>query len=192
MKAFLLAASAALMMTACHTTADDDYMPADAAPPAMSAATYMQTAASSDMFEIQSGQLALQRSCDPAVRSFAQMIINDHTRMSNMMMDTGRANGLPPPPVQMLPHHMNMLQTLDRAPPGSFEAAFRNEQVMAHQEALNLHRSYADAGDLPPFRALASQAVPAIQAHLGHAQSLPTSAACVTAPTEQLRRGERG
>jgi len=84
---------------------------------------------------------------------------------------------------------------LQAAAPGGFESAFRNEQIMAHQEALTLHQTFSQDGDRPALRTVASQAVPVIQMHLNHAQSLPSTAACATqapAPTTDRRRGERG
>ena len=38
---------------------------------------------SADQFEIQSGQLALQASQNPAVRNFANMLIADHTQSNS-------------------------------------------------------------------------------------------------------------
>ena len=194
MKAFLLAAAAALLTAACATTAEDEMGEgAGMAPAGMPAPEYVGTAASSDLFEIQSGQLALQRSCDPAVRSFAQMIVDDHRRMSGQLMQAAQSAGLPPPPMQMAPQHQDMLQRLQTSGPG-FEAAFRDGQVMAHQEALELHRGFAEEGDEPALRGVASQAVPAIQMHLSQAQNLPATARCAAPAPEpgERRRGERG
>lgn len=197
MKHFILAASAALLATTACTTPDP--MATVIGAPGMTTATYLPMAASGDMFEIQSGQLALQRSCDPAVRSFAQMIIDDHTRMSSQMMQTAQAEGLTPPPPQLAPHHQEMLQALTAANGPGFEGTFKVQQAAAHQEALNLHQTYATSGEHPAFRALASQAVPAIQTHLGHVEMLPTAAACAMTPvqapvqtTTGSRAGERG
>lgn len=196
MKALLLAASAALLATACSTTSDDDMAPVETAPAGMAAATYMGSAASGDMFEIQSGQLALQRSCDPTVRTFAQMVVDDHSRMSSQMMMTAQSAGLPPPPTMMMPHHMEMLQRLQATTGPGFDAAFKNEQMMAHQEALTLHRTYSESGDQSALRGLASQAVPVIQMHLSQVQNLPTNTACAAptpaGTTTDRRTGERG
>jgi putative membrane protein len=160
---------------------------------AMTAPVYMQNAASGDLFEIQSSQLALQQSCDSTVRSLAQMLIADHTRMSNLMMQTAQSVGITPPPPQVAPHHMQMLQRLQMAGNGAaFDAAYKAEQIAAHQEALTLHRTYAEGGDVPPLRGVAAQAVPAIEMHLGQAQNLPTSTPCAPAPTTGRRVGERG
>lgn len=195
MKALFLSAITALLLSACATPMEDDLVPADAmAPAGMSAATYVPMAASGDLFEIESSRLALQRACDPSVRSFAQMLINDHTRMSNMLMQAASSAGLPPPPMQLMPQHQEMLQRLQMAGPEGFDAAYRNEQVMAHQQALELHRTYADTGDVPALRTVASQAVGPIEMHLRTAKTLPTSTVCgAPAATQPVRRaGERG
>jgi putative membrane protein len=152
---------------------------------------YTTMAASGDQFEIQSSQLALQMSQNPAVRAFAQMLINDHMRMSQQMVATAQAAGLNPPPPVLLPQHQAMLDQLRAAPMGTFDTAFRDAQINAHQQALTLHQNYAASGDVPALRNLAAGAVPAIQAHLTQAQSLQVWAAPPPAPAP-ARPGERG
>lgn len=191
MNRFCLVASAALLATACATHEDEMVAAEAAAPVGMSTATYLPSAASGDLLEIQSGQLALQRSCDPAVRAFAQMIVNDHTRMSNEMAATARASNIPMPPPQLAPQHQAALERLASATGPMFESEFRNSQIAGHQEALALHQGYADAGEYGPLRALASSAVPVVQAHLDQAQNLPATAQCMPPPNAP-RRGERG
>ena len=193
MKALLLTATAAAMLTACTTMEDDLPPPLPPVAVGIPAATYLPGAASGDIFEIRSSQLALQRACDPAVRSFAQMLIADHTRMSGQLLSTARSAGLPEPPPVLAPHHQQMLDRLNMASAANFDAAYRTEQIAAHEEALTLHRSYADDGDHPALRGVAAQAVPIIEAHLGHAQTLPTGCAPPMAPPVEVpRTGERG
>ena len=166
-------------------------MPAVAAVDPMSplaAPMYMQMAASSDMFEIQSSQLALQMSQNAAVRAFAQMLVTDHTRMSNEMRLAAATAGLPLTPPALLPRQAQMLEQLRAAPAGTFDLAYRDAQIMAHQEALQLHQNYANGGDHPALRTVATRAVPVIQGHLAQAQTLPVAA---QAPMP-ARPGERG
>lgn len=197
MKAVMMALGAVALLGGCATTNEDMSGPPPLADPMspLSAPGYMAMAASSDMFEIESSRLALQRSRHPAVRQFAQMMITDHTRTSSEMMAAARELGLSPPPPGMMPHHMEMLDRLRGAAPGEFDAAYKREQLMAHEEALNLHRNYADQGDAPPFRAVASRAVPVVQAHWDHARTLPEMTQVEEtynpAPAER-RSGERG
>ncbi len=81
--AILLAATTAL--AACATNTADDMAATEPMAPAAAAAVdpnsplaapnYMAMAASGDQFEIQSSQMALQMSQNPAVQSFARLMI---------------------------------------------------------------------------------------------------------------------
>jgi putative membrane protein len=194
-----LAASTALVAACATPMADTAEAAMDPMNP-LSAPGYMRMAASSDMFEIESSRLALQMSRNPAVRSFAQMMIDDHTRTSGEMMGLAQQLRLSPPPPEMAPHHAEMLGRLGTASPMDFDRAYKAEQIAAHQEALTLHRNYADQGDLPPLREFAGRTAPVVEMHYGHAQSLPDYAAAPQpapyqpepAPPVRRRSGERG
>lgn len=200
MKHLAIGLAAATLLAGCATRTAPPAGPMEAAVAVdpnnpLFAPGYMATAASGDQFEIQSSQLALQMSQNQAVRTFAQMLISDHTRMTQQMAATAQSAGLMPPPPMLMPMHQQMLDQLRAAPMGTFDTAFRDAQVNAHQQALALHQNYAASGDVPALRSLAAAAVPAIQAHLTHAQGLQVWAAppmqsppASTAP----RAGERG
>lgn len=198
MKRLAMCAAAAAIVTGCNPRAEGPMGPAaamiDPNNP-LFAPGYMATAASGDQFEIQSSQLALQMSQNPAVRSFAQMLINDHTRMTQQMAATAQSAGLRPPQPMLLPQHQAMLDQLRGAPMG-FDMAFRDAQVNAHQQALALHQNYAVSGDVPPLRNLAAGAVPVIQWHLNHAQMLNLAPPAPPPPPPPVysprRGGERG
>ena len=174
MKQLLIAIGTIATLTACSS---NDAGP----PPPMAAAVdpnsplaapmYMQMAASSDQFEIQSGQMAAQMSQNPAIRNFGSMLVAHHTHTTNQLVAAAQSAGLPPPPPAMLPNHQAMLDQLRSAGP-NFDAAFRDIQIQAHQEALTLHQNYASGGDVPALRTVAAAAVPIVQQHLTTAQSL--------------------
>lgn len=196
MKTKVFALSSIALLAACAPTQPVVVGPPVAAIPAVTDMTnplfypgYMQMAASSDQFEIQSGQLALQMSQNPAVRDFANMLIQHHQQTSAAMLTAAQSVGLPPPAPAMTGRHAQMLANLRNAGPGMFDVAFRDAQIAAHQEALMLHQNYASGGDVPALRAVAGQAVPIIQQHLNTAQSLQVTAAPMSAP---IGVGERG
>jgi putative membrane protein len=190
MKHLMMLAGAAALLGGCATMEEEPLPPEplDAGVPGMPAPVYLQSAASGDLFEIESSRLALERSRNPDVLSFAQMLIGDHGRMSNELMAAAHGAGLDPPPPQLLPRHADMLARLRSVGPDGFDRAYKAEQIAAHQEALNLHRTYADAGDLPPLREVAARAVPIVEGHLVHAQNLREWAP----PPSVNRAGERG
>jgi len=186
----------AIALAACSTTPP----PPPDLTNGMLAPGYLAQAASSDQFEIQSGQLALQASQNPAVHNFANMIIRDHTNSTQMLMAAGSAAHVPPPPPGMLPGQQAMLDQLRAAGTGyNFDSVFKQEQITAHESALALHQGYAQGGDVPGLRTVAGQIVPVVQGHLALAQALmvtpppppPPPPAPIAAPPPG-RAGERG
>jgi putative membrane protein len=204
----IAAAGAAALVGGCTAPMAED-MGTMAVPPEVAgmptrAPAYLAMAASADMFEIESSRLALQMSRNPAVRQFAQMLITDHSRMSSEMMGLAQSLGMAPPPMQMMPHHAEMMQRLSASTPTDFDMNYRREQIMAHQEAVTMHRTYAEQGDVAALRALAGRAAPVVEMHLAEAQRLPDQPAVVAAPAytppaytppppvDTRRKGERG
>lgn len=200
MKSMLIAAGAALLLAGCASDTVDEAPPPLAAAPAPTTAAngmpilapgYLQMSASSDMFEIESGRLAQQMSSNMTVRSFGQMLVTDHSRTMQELMSAAAAAGVPAPPPGMLPKHADMLQRLQTTAPADFDVTFRDIQMMAHQEALMLHQTYAAEGDVLALREVAGRAVPIIQAHLNHVQTLQVMT-MPPAGSGSRRAGERG
>jgi putative membrane protein len=193
---FLLASVAAVAVLSGCARNEPPVEPVVAVDPnsPLAAPMYMTMAASGDQFEIQSSQLALQRSSNPEIRQFAQMLITDHSNMSAQMMAAAQGAGLTPPPPALSAEHAAMLQQLQAAPAASFDMAYRDAQVMAHQQALTLHQNYANGGDVPALRTVASSAVPIIQNHLNMIQGMAMAPPPPPPPVYQQAPapGERG
>jgi putative membrane protein len=135
-----------------------------------------------NQYEVQAAQVALQRSTNPDVRNFAQMMIDQHTAAIAQVGGAMQSINMAPPPVQLTPDLTARLNGLGAAGP-NFDAAYLQDQIAAHQDALALAQSCAANGG-PPIAAVAGGLVPAIQDHLNRAQAL---AANLGRPT-----GERG
>jgi putative membrane protein len=197
--AILLGGAIALAGCATQPAADAPVAAAAVVDPnnPLMAPGYMAMAASSDLFEIQSSQLAHQRAQSPAVHSMATMLITDHTRSTQTLMAAAASAGLTPPPPALLPPHQAMLDQLNAAGSGAaFDQAYQQIQVQAHTQALQLHQNYAASGDVPALRTAAAGLVPVIQAHLQHAQTMQVAApAAMPAPMQAppvRQPGERG
>jgi len=154
-------------VTAPITTASSS----DAAPLARDA--YVGMAAAAYLFEVQSAELALQRAQAPAVRGFAQRIIADHGNSTRQLTAAAQAVGIWPLAPALLPMQARMMDRLRAAGSGAaFERLYLDQQVQAHQMALAAHSRYAQDGDTPQLRAVASAAVPVVQAHLDRVRQL--------------------
>jgi putative membrane protein len=180
----LLLATSALALASCASNMDYGNMSSPmagraGAPPMMGDMTptmampYSMKAGASDLFEIQSSQIALQKSQNPNVRQFAQMLIAHHTQTTQTLMMQARAAGMTPPPPQLEPMQADMIRQLQAAPAGpGFDRLYITQQIPAHEMALALHQNYAARGDTPQLRTAAAGAVPLVQQHLTEAQRM--------------------
>ena len=101
-RSLLIASAASLALAACATDGDMGAGAAaagDMTPNQRSA--YVEMAAASDLFEIQSSQLAVSRAQNPDVRAFAQMLIEHHTMTTQQLTAAATAAGTPPSPALM-------------------------------------------------------------------------------------------
>ena len=135
----------------------------------LSAQEFVTMAASSDMFEIQSSQLALEKAQDDDLKEFAEQMIEDHTKASKQLQQIASSENLSVP-ADMAEMHETLLETLSSASGDAFEAAYVDAQVQAHQMALALMTSYAENGDNEKLQAHAEASAPIIAQHLEHAQ----------------------
>ena len=171
---FLLAATAALSLAACASTQAD--MEADAAmargdkTPTQRGA-YVEMAAASDLFEIQSGRMAAERGQSAAVRAFGSMLVEHHQRTTAQLAAAATASGTMPTP-DLMPMQVQMLAELRAASGAAFDRLFVRQQVQAHEMALALHTNYASNGDTPALRAVASAAAPVVRQHLDQARGM--------------------
>jgi putative membrane protein len=137
--------------------------------PAISAAAYLSNAASIDLFEIRSANVALQRSSNPRIRDFANMMIAAHRGTSSQLSLAGRRLNLLPA-AHLNGRHEAMMAELVAS--SDFDAAYRRLQIQVHEEALALHRGFESRGASPTLRPVAASAVPIIERHIRMLRSL--------------------
>ncbi len=141
-----------------------------------SAEQFVMMASMSDLFEIESSQLALENAKSENVKEFAQQMITDHTANTQKLMQTVKATGgTMKAPEKLDEPHQEMLESLQGASDANFDAAYMDAQVMAHQQAVALFSSYAENGDNDMLQEFAQQQLPVIQMHYEHAQKMDQS-----------------
>ena len=139
--------------------------------PTAAAMPYMQLAGESDVFEISSSMAAVMRSQNAQVRQFAEMLIDHHTRTTNVALAQAKAAGITPAPPPVLgPQKRAMLDQLYAASGPAFDRLYMQQQVPAHEQALAIHTAYAQGGDTPQLRTAATGAIPFVREHLERAR----------------------
>jgi putative membrane protein len=178
-----LVVSAAALITACGQKADEadvaqqpDANPTATIPtPANEAAApdFVTKAAMADMYEIEAAKVALARSQNAEVKKFAQMMVDDHTKSTNNLKSAIAASGLTlTPPAALDEAHADKVQDLKDKDAADFDKAYIEDQVDAHQMALDLHQRYANDGDNAALKGFAATTAPVVQGHYDHAKQL--------------------
>ena len=142
----------------------------DAAAAKVDKTTFVNMAASSNMLEIQSSEMALERASSEDVKAFANQMIQDHTKATQEMTAVLEKEGMTPPK-DLQAKHAEMLKALGDNT-SNFDAAYIELQRTAHQEAVGLFESYSSNPDDEALGAFAQKTLPTLQMHLEHAMKL--------------------
>ncbi|MBB5709890.1 DUF4142 domain-containing protein [Sphingomonas xinjiangensis] len=172
MKHLLISTSLLVAAIAAPAVGSTPAVEAQASRTPTKAAQFVPMAASSDMYEIESSRLALERSQSPAIKQFAQMMIDHHTMTTQQVTQAAQASGMTPPPPALLPPHRTLLDKLQPAQGRDFDRMYLDQQRTAHRQALALHQTYSRRGDKEPLRQAAAGAVPIVQQHIDQLKTL--------------------
>jgi putative membrane protein len=125
---------------------------------------FVEQAASAGLFEVQSAQLAMQKSQDPQVKAHAQHLLRDHQQANNQLRDIAQNQKLQMP-TQMLPEQQKMLSELQSKQGKDFDQTFLSQQKQAHEQAIDLFQKEAKSGQNQALKQFASQTVPTLKMH---------------------------
>ncbi len=126
-----------MLLDACNTDRSNAFNSTVSQSQAVAATTNIQdtafinAAGRSDQFEIQTSQIALQRARSPAVRVYAQRMIDDHTKTTQQLTKLAASKGATLS--QGLDPTQDRLQAAARtAGSGSFDRTYFNGQITGH------------------------------------------------------------
>jgi putative membrane protein len=146
----------------------------DAGSDAGAAATpqaFVDQAAASDMFEIESSKLAATMAKSTAIKSFAAMMIADHTKSTAALKAAaGKTDGVKAAPTLTAAQQAD-LDALKSAG-GDFDTLYAAKQAAGHEKALALLEGYAGHGPAGPLKDFATKTAPVVEGHLGEARKL--------------------
>ena len=154
-------------------------MPADTmTSPALDDPTIVSIYDAANTFDIETSQLALEKSRNADVRALAQQFVNDHTAVRQQGRDLAAKLGVTPPALSDGPlsqDHATAMADLRSRTGADFDKAYVAHEVKYHDQVIQ-----AIQNDLMPaiqnaeLRALVEKVAPAFQAHHTAAQNLQT------------------
>ena len=132
------------------------------------AKSYVQQTAVDDLFAAQSSELALRKSTNPQVRSFAKNVLKDHATSSRELKQTLENAKLDAaPPSALDPEHQRLLDALNSSSGGDFDRKYLKMQMEGHQQALETQVDYRLHGDNPKLQDYAARASMMVQSRMG-------------------------
>lgn len=132
---------------------------------------FVEKAATSNLFEIQSSQMARDKATDPALKDFAARMIADHEKAG---ADLKAAAGDIPVPAELAPEQAEMIGLLEKAEGTEFDNLYKNMQVRAHAEAVALFQGFAEGGGDSDLKAFAAATLPVLEEHRTHIEEITT------------------
>jgi putative membrane protein len=134
-------------------------------------AAFMKDAAAAGMSEVELGQLAVERATRAEVKSFAQMLVDDHSKANDELIQLAqkRSVSLPDQPTPAQKETKNRLSKLTGS---TFDDAYVTTMVKDHQGAVDLFTRESESGTDPEAKAWAAKLLPTLQAHHARATAL--------------------
>lgn len=165
--ALLLISSAALAQSTAETTGVNSALNI---PPKTE--DFVKEVSMSDIFEIESSKLALQKG-SAATKAFAQQMIDAHEKTTaelKGLIDGGKVTA--PAATGMSDAQKKSFDELKDLSGKEFDDAYQDDQEDAHEDAVDVFKRYASEGDNADLKAWAAQTLPALEHHLKMAEDL--------------------
>lgn len=133
--------------------------------------TFVKKAAQDGMTEVEVGKIALSKSQDPAIRGFAQKMVDDHSKANAELAEIATAKGVTPPK-KLDAEHQAMVSSMKNVPASDFDRQYSRHMNMDHSKAIALFESASQAKD-PQLAEFAQKTLPTLKEHKQMAEKLP-------------------
>ncbi|MEG3166556.1 DUF4142 domain-containing protein [Sphingomonas sp. PB2P19] len=143
------------------------------AAPASGGQAFVNMAAGSDAFEIETSKLAVINGASAAVKKFAGQMITAHEGSTAKLkaLTATLSPALTPNPA-LNAEQQQKLADLKTKQGIDFDTAYAAAQVAGHQQTLHTLKGYAATGDVPQLKTFAADLAPTVAAHLNMAKAL--------------------
>jgi putative membrane protein len=134
---------------------------------------FIEHAAEGGMFEVQVSQLAASKATDPQVKSFAGMLVDQHTAANNELVKIANAKGVELPAAPR--HSMRRdIDKLGKRKGADFDEHFvREVGIKDHEKNIKMFEKASKDVKDADLKAFVDKTLPALREHLAAAQKLP-------------------
>jgi putative membrane protein len=128
--------------------------------------SFIDKAAKAGMEEVSISRIAAERSQNPQVKDFAQMMVSDHGGANAELTTLATTKG-----VKLPADDTNTKKWSERSAK-DFDQEYVDKMVGAHKDAVKLFKEEAKDGSDPELKAFAAKTLPTLETHLEKVESL--------------------
>lgn len=125
----------------------------------------------SNKAEVEMGQLALSKATNASVKSFAQMMVNEHQKAQSDL-DTIAENRNIDTPSDLKAADKATRDSISMLTGAKFDSAYMRSQVVAHTRTRNMFVAFRDSSTDAGLKTYVMRYLPGIQLHLAKADSI--------------------
>jgi putative membrane protein len=133
--------------------------------------TFINSAATAGVEEVQFGELAKTKATTPAIRGFASQMVKDHTAANEKLTALATSKQFTAP-TSMDTMHDSAYDTLKSSKGRAFNKLYMDGQVRDHMQVVQAFKDEAQNGTDPDVKAFAQEMVPTLEHHLQMAERL--------------------
>jgi putative membrane protein len=134
---------------------------------------FVNKVAVANQFEIDTSQLALKYAKGSEVKTFAQQMIDDHTKAGQEFKAAlAQAQITPPTEGLDIAHKAKYAKLRVFTTENGFDASYISTQLEAHKEAVALFKDYAANGETAAVKEFATKTLPTLEHHLAMVEQL--------------------
>lgn len=134
---------------------------------------FVAKAAISNMFGVEAGTMALQKSASPEIKKFAHLAVNDRTTAgTGLRQILAKRSGISAPEIPDS-KHQDILRELGTLQGADFDRAYIKSQQQASEDAVALFSAYAEAGTDQELKTFAAKTLPVMQAQRDLLKAFP-------------------
>jgi putative membrane protein len=137
---------------------------------------FSSAAAQGGLAEVELGRLAVQRGSNPAVKSFGQRMIEDHSRANDELKAIATRKNIALPP-DLNSDQKAMMEKLSKLSGAEFDKQYMSDMVKDHEADAKEFENQANKGTDADIKAFAAKTLPIIQRHLQMARDVANQVA---------------
>jgi putative membrane protein len=126
---------------------------------------FVQLVAAGGLAEVEAGKLAAAKGGSEAVKSFGQMMVQDHSKAGEQLAALAGESGIPMP-TGPTPDQSAMRARLDSLQDKAFDIAYLRGQLVEHQKTVQILEWEISNGQAAKLQRFAADTLPTVFGHL--------------------------